>query len=231
MCPSIAGTDGLAEAADNRSFDIPDQVPKNEFSQYAFRHVATLVHPLILNHSLRVFLLAQHLARSERSEWAAPQRLPTLFATAIFHDVGTCSKHDGHQRFEVEGADAAENFMRSHGSSADDAREAWVAVALHTSPGIAERISSLARLLRLGVTIDFKRAAVMPMVPEMVVREIEKHFPRGEIEKVLGDAVVEQAIGREGAERVAKAPAASWPGVLLRSRLENPEWSGVNKAF
>ena len=62
-------------------------------------------------------------------------------------------------------------------------------------------------------------------------REIEGKLPRLEIEKVLGDEVVRQAVERKGEERGAKAPAASWAGVLLRSHLEDPGWQGVNKAF
>ena len=45
-------------------------------------------------------------------------------------------------------------------------------------------------------------------------------------EKILGDAVTEQAI-----QQPAKAPPASWLGILLRAKLTEPEWDGVNKAF
>lgn len=76
------------------------------------------------------------------------------------------------------------------------------------------------------MAIDFKRTAALEMVSKEWVKQVEEDFPRGEIEKVLGDAVVEQA-----KECPEKAPAASWPGVLYRSWLEDPEWQGVNKGF
>ena len=85
--------------------------------------------------------------------------------------------------------------------------------------------------MRLGVTIDFKRPAAMGFTTDAEVIGIEKQFPRGEIEKVLGDAVVNQAVDRPDVERAVKAPGPSWPGILVKSRLENPEWEGVNKAF
>jgi hypothetical protein len=56
--------------------------------------------------------------------------------------------------------------------------------------------------------------------------EIEAKLPRLEIEKILGDAVVHQAV-----QNPKKAPAASWPNNLYKSYLENPEWRGVNRAF
>lgn len=64
------------------------------------------------------------------------------------------------------------------------------------------------------------------MVSRDWIQEVEGKFPRGEIEKVLGDAVVEQAM-----ECPEKAPPACWPGALYRSKLEYPEWGGINKAF
>lgn len=80
--------------------------------------------------------------------------------------------------------------------------------------------------------MDFKLSAAMPLTTAEDVEGFESLFPRGKIEKVLGDAVVEQALGKEdGEERKVKAPAASWAGVLVRGSVENPGWGGVNKAF
>ena len=59
-----------------------------------------------------------------------------------------------------------------------------------------------------------------------VKREVEGRIPREGIEKVLGDAVVGQAVGRE-----EKAPGGSWPGDLVRAWREDPGWEGVNRGF
>ena len=230
MCPP-ASTSPTSEndptsGAVGRATAIPDCVPYEDLSQAAYKYAASHLHPIILNHSIRVFLYAKAIAEREGSSWINTGRIPFLFTACTCHDLGTTIEHDGTQRFEVEGADAAVNLCRQHGASEADAHEVWVAIALHTSPGIAERISELARLVRLGVTIDFKRTASMALTNASEVEEIEGRFPRGEIEKVLSDAVVEQ-----GLRQPEKAPAASWPGVLVRSKRENPGWEGVNKAF
>lgn len=147
-------------------------------------------------------------------------------SAGICHDFGACQHHDGEQRFEVEGGDAAVEFLRSNGIGGEQAHEVWVAIALHTSPGIVERIHPLARIMRLAILIDFRAASRTQAGADDLAASTERDIPRLNIEKVLGDAVVEQAV-----RRPEKAPPASWPGILLRSHKENPGWQGVNKAF
>ena len=188
----------------------------------------------IFNHSLRVYIYAQALAQHAHSPWAAPDRLPILFAACLFHDMGCASENDGPQRFEVCGADAAAEQLREF--SVDDAKihEVWTAIALHTSPGIAERIAPLARILRLAVLADFNVLTETPWITESEVkvieygyrRSVEEQLPRLSAEQVLGDVVVEQ-----GMRQPTKAPAASWVGIMVRAAKEEPEWKGVNRAF
>ncbi|EGP91679.1 unnamed protein product [Zymoseptoria tritici ST99CH_3D1] len=201
----------------------------NPISQAAYAHAAAELHPSILAHSLRVHLHATQISKQEDLNWHTDSKQSTLlFVACIFHDLGTSSTYDtGPTRFEIEGADAAVNFLKQYPTITEAERhEVWTAIAIHDTPQIAERISVLPRLVRLGVTIDFKRPAALAMVSEKWVKHVETEFPRVEIEKVLGDAVVEQAL-----KVPEKAPAACWPGLLLRAKLADPEWEGVNKAF
>ncbi|EMC96016.1 hypothetical protein BAUCODRAFT_148854 [Baudoinia panamericana UAMH 10762] len=217
----------------------PDCVPPDPLSRGAYVYTSSHLHPVILNHSLRVYLFARNLAIRELT----PISPPLLFVACLYHDMGTAEPHDGAQRFEVEGADAAVEYLQSHShshshdSDDDDAitdeqiHDVWVAIACHTSAGIAERISPLARLVRLGVLMDFKKGSALALTEAGEVEEHEAALERGEIEMILSVAVVEQALRRPGEEQIVKAPPASWPGVLVRSKLENPGWEGINKAF
>ena len=189
MCPPASA---FSESQARTTGPMPDCVPNDSISQEAYQYAAAQLHSTILSHSLRVYLYAKALGQREQNPCVSDSRLHLLFAACIFHDVGTCAIHDGEQRFEVEGADAAKDFLLSRGVSEADAQDVWIAIACHTSPGIGERISPLARLVRLGVTIDFKRAAALAFTSEAEVREVEGMFERGDVEKVLGDAVVEQ---------------------------------------
>ncbi|KAK4548767.1 hypothetical protein LTR36_008540 [Oleoguttula mirabilis] len=230
MCPRSSGPATISTSSPNSAtseITTPDCVPTDTISRVAYSYASTALHPAILHHSLRVFLYARTLAQREHPIWSSPDRLALLFAACIYHDIGTVCGADSPQRFEVEGADLAAQNLRSANVPEHDVHEVWVAIAVHTSPHIAERISPLARLVRLAVLVDFKVAVQVKDFPtEAEVEVNEALFPRLDAAKVLGDAVVAQTV-----RRPEKAPSASWPSVLLRSRVENPGWEGVNKAF
>ncbi|KAI9157963.1 hypothetical protein HJFPF1_05948 [Paramyrothecium foliicola] len=144
----------------------------------------------IFNHSIRVYLIAQWLAEKEGSEWTQPQRLDLLFVAAAFHDYGVSSHVHDPQRFEVCGADMAERQLEMDGGfTPEDCRRVWIAIAVHTSPGIAERIDPLARLLRLAVKSDFSRAFATELGVAAYCDEIEQLLPRLDVERVLAHAV------------------------------------------
>lgn len=216
---------------------VLNRIPQDETSQAALKLAQESLPPLILNHSVRVYLIARWLAEREKSDWSAAESLPLLFVAAVCHDLGASDLYNGQQRFEVEGADAAKAHLLSHGTSPEKSHNVWTAIAVHTSPGIAERIDPLSRLVRLGVLTDFSAAKRKEMQADEVCAEIEQYLPRLNVEKALGDAVVRQAEKIEGHldkmtwPNSQKHPSASWPGILLRAHLENPEWDGVNPAF
>lgn len=172
-----------------------------------------------------------------------------LFVACILHDIGTAASLASHpRRFEVAGADFAVDLLRKHGvggmsdeisgdreeqeeeeeaSTALKLRECWLAIAMHASPQIAEGAGGLVRLVRRAVLVDFGISEpVVTSLNQAFKNEVERQFPRLDVEKELGDAVVSHARTSTG-----KAPGGSWPGDLLRAAEEDPEWDGVNKAF
>lgn len=78
-----------------------------------------------------------------------------LYAAAMFHDIGITSHyHDSQLRFEVDGANAARDFLRGHGISEGDVEKVWLAVALHTTPGIPEHMHPEISLVQAGAGMD-----------------------------------------------------------------------------
>jgi hypothetical protein len=179
----------------------------------------------VFNHSFRVFMYArralQHLADSN-AVFAAPPTAPhLLFVACILHDIGIADAYKADpERFEVAGANVAADLLRRHGADDDEAREAWLAIAMHTSPQVAEGAGGLIKALRLGVRADFGTYT------DLEFGEFEGLLPRLGVEKELGDAVVEQAVALS-----SKAPGGSWPRDLVRAEEAEPEWEGVNRAF
>ena len=61
-----------------------------------------------------------------------------FYLGAVFHDLGQTERFMGEQRFEVDGADAAAEFLQANGVPKESIEVVWDAVALHTSGGIVE---------------------------------------------------------------------------------------------
>jgi hypothetical protein len=59
-----------------------------------------------------------------------------------------------HERFEVDGANAARDFLRHHGIGEEDIATVWTAIALHTTPGIPQHMHPVVALVTTGVEMD-----------------------------------------------------------------------------
>jgi HD superfamily phosphohydrolase YqeK len=223
MCPPSS----FVPSNSPQQIDTTSMIPETPISQSAYAHASSLLAPAILNHSIRVYLYAIVLANHNKSIYISdPAKRDLLFTACLFHDIGTTDTYDGPQRFEVEGADAAVKHLAQFSMTEQDKLDVWTAIAIHTSPHIAERISELAKLVRLAVVTDFGRKSEAWDILAPLKAKLEDDFERADIEKVLGDAVVAQV-----KKRPEKAPMVSWPAVMYRAHLAEPEWEGVNKAF
>jgi HD domain len=190
--------------------DVP-VLPGDPLAVRAVEFASAHEHPALVNHSVRTYLHAVFAARGLGMDYPAD----LLFLACILHDIGTSDAYDGAQRFEVEGADAAATFLSEQGMGAAAVDQVWEAIALHTSPHIAERRGPVTALTRLGVRADFGAATGGG---DSDRASLESRYPRLDIERVRRDAVVAQALRDPG-----KAPASSWPGGLLQAHLAGGE--------
>lgn len=78
-----------------------------------------------------------------------------LYIGCMFHDMGLTHENCScDKRFEVDGANAAREFMQQYGVSAGDMDKVWTATALHTTPGIPEFMDPVIALVTAGVEMD-----------------------------------------------------------------------------
>jgi HD superfamily phosphodiesterase len=90
---------------------------------------------LLFNHSSRVFYFGA-LAGQQRGLNFNPE---LLYAATMFHDVGLMPSHSSpNLRFEVDGANAARDFLTSYNLDPSDIEKVWTGIALHTTPGVPE---------------------------------------------------------------------------------------------
>ena len=107
--------------------------------------------PLLFHHSSRVYYWGA-LAGKRRGLKFDPE---LLYAGAMFHDMGLTRRYSSAQeRFEVDGANAARDFLRSHGIAQSDIDTVWTAIALHTTPGIPQHMHPVIALVTAGVEMD-----------------------------------------------------------------------------
>jgi HD superfamily phosphodiesterase len=112
-------------------------VPGSKLAREITELVRDTASPLLFHHSSRVYYFGV-LAGRRRNLSFDPE---LLYAGAMFHDMGLTPKHSSAQeRFEVDGANAARDFLRSHGIPQVDIDTVWTAVALHTTPGIPQHL-------------------------------------------------------------------------------------------
>jgi len=162
----------------------------------------------LANHSVRSFLFGMLLAEHRGVTDFDPS---LLFFSCVLHDIGLSELGNRTQRFEVDGADVAADFLAELGFPAVDRGTVWEAIALHTSGGIAERRGPVTDLTRRGVGLDFGRDA--DCVSDEQAALIDAAYPRLSMEHALADAIVAQAQARP-----EKAPRYSIAAELLRER-------------
>jgi HD superfamily phosphodiesterase len=135
-------------ASDNiAGVDIPD----TELVTAITAHIRAVEDDLLFNHSRRVFLFGVLQGR-RRGLRPDPE---LLYAGAMFHDIGlTQGYRNSTLRFEVDGANAARDFLLDHGVDDAGADKVWLGIALHTTPGVPEFRAPETALVTAGVETD-----------------------------------------------------------------------------
>jgi len=138
---SAASTQSIAGIA------IPDTPLVREITDY----IRDTEDELLFNHSRRVFLFGA-LQGHRRGLQPDPE---LLYAGAMFHDIGlTEGYRTSMLRFEVDGANAARDFLLERGVAQAAARKVWLSIALHTTPGVPEFLDPEIALVTAGVEAD-----------------------------------------------------------------------------
>jgi hypothetical protein len=127
------------------------RIPDSKLTREITELVRDTETPLLFQHSSRVYYFGA-LAGKHRGLSFDPE---LLYAGAMFHDMGLTAQHSSAQeRFEVDGANAAGDFLRSHGIPQADVDTVWTAIALHTTPGIPQHMHPVIALVTAGVEMD-----------------------------------------------------------------------------
>ena len=126
---------------------IPDSQLAKEATELLLEHGTEFIY----NHSLRVFIFSA-LNGNRRGLTYDPE---LLYISSIFHDLGLTPHYSSpDKRFEVDGANAARDFLEGHGLPPATLQLVWDTIALHTTIGIAEYKEPEVALMYSGVGLD-----------------------------------------------------------------------------
>lgn len=140
-----------------------------------------LVGDSLFHHSRRVFLWGM-LKSKARGVEVDPE---LAYVGGMFHDLGLTHRfRTSHQRFEIDGADAAYGFLRERDRSEAEARDVWLAIALHTTPEVPLRLSPEVAVVTLGVETDVLGLVLDEISDEDKQAVVEAH-PRPDFKRQI----------------------------------------------
>jgi hypothetical protein len=127
------------------------KIPDSKISLEAAELVRQHENEMLFNHSVRVYVFGAMRGVQQNLKFD----YELLYVAALFHDMGLLDAYSTEtKRFEVDGADAAREFLRSHRIPEPKADLVWEAIALHTTPGIPQYMRPEIALTNAGVLVD-----------------------------------------------------------------------------
>jgi hypothetical protein len=150
-------------------------IPDSKIAREVTELVKDTASPLLFHHSTRVYLFGALAGIRKGLKFDSE----LLYIGAMFHDIGlTQSYRHSTERFEVDGANAARDFMRQYQIPEASIDLVWDAIALHTTPGIPQHKKPEVALVTAGVEMDVLGLGFSEFTPEQREQVISVH-PRG----------------------------------------------------
>jgi|SRR5579859_35832 len=151
------------------------RIPDSKMARDLTQLIRDTESDLLFHHSTRVYLFGALTGQRKGLKYD-PE---LLYVGAMFHDIGLTERYRQSQlRFEVDGANAARDFLRSYGVPETDVEMVWDAIALHTTPGIPEFKKPVVALVTAGVEMDVLGIAYKEFSDEQRTQVVAAH-PRG----------------------------------------------------
>lgn len=151
-------------------------IPDSQLAREITELVRDTASPLLFHHSSRVYYFGA-LAGKRRGLKFDPE---LLYCGCMFHDMGLTHQHSSAcERFEVDGANAAKEFLKGHGIDQHDIDTVWASIALHTTPGIPQHMDPVIALVTAGVEMDVL-GLTYPEYSDAERESVIKAHPRGE---------------------------------------------------
>ena len=127
----------------------------------------------LYNHLMRSFGFGRQAGRAQGAAFDEEM----LFVGCLLHNLGLVDRFVAGERFEIDGADAAADFLSRQGYPDAKIAIVWDAIALHTTLGVPQRKGPEIALVQLSAGIDVG-AAPRELIGTEAVNAILAEWPR-----------------------------------------------------
>lgn len=196
------------------------QLPDSPLCRAATALATAAYEPFLLNHCLRSFVFGDAVGQQRGRE----HDRELLYVACLLHDLGLTAATPVATRFEVEGADAAQAFLASHGVARAEQELVWDAIALHTTMVIPQRKRAEIALCQMGAAIDVGYAPASLLPPELTAAAV-RAFPRLDFKRAMVGAFC--GLLHRNATAAAQSPVVASVGERHVAGFTHPHFCDV----
>ncbi|MEU7768996.1 HD domain-containing protein [Nocardia sp. NPDC049190] len=183
--------------------------------------------PSLRNHSIRSFLFGRAAATAQGLRAGTDYDEEAMYLICALHDIGLSDVANGDQRFEIDGADYAAQFLEANGVRDGRVDVIWDAIAAHTSGLSSSPVYRRRRPAAIWIAVDGIRIDIEGSpgtLPPGYADEVHAAYPRLGGIQALARAIEQQAVAKPH-----KAPPGSLPGEIVRLRHPDlvPTWDDI----
>jgi hypothetical protein len=189
------------------------RLPNSMLAQRAAAFAREHCPDYLFNHCMRTYLFGALLLQREPRSYRADE----AFVAAAFHDLGLLPAFETSGRpFEIDGADAAERWVREQGGSTQEADRVWFAVELHDAyRALSRHQGPEAMLVALGAGADVDGPPAGVLEARQVT-EVLTAFPRLNFKKRFTELLVKHC------ERKPDSQEGTWLEGLCQAHGAQP---------
>lgn len=142
----------------------------------------------LYNHCMRTFVFASLIYAKAGTK--CDQEI--IFIASILHDLGLVPQFmSPDERFDLDGANAAEKFLQKHAVPRERSDKVWEAIALHAGgTAVARRRGPEVAAVGLGAAIDVQGIGIADFSAEEL-REVLDTYPRLGLKQHFVQSIVE----------------------------------------
>ncbi|MGC1303750.1 MAG: hypothetical protein WA840_15400 [Caulobacteraceae bacterium] len=162
-------------------------LPDTPLIRAAFDRARTHSAPYLFNHVARSWLFAEQIGQMR----GRPYDREVVAVATLLHDMGLTDAAPGPNRFEVNGANAAADFVRTLGLDDRRAQLVWDGIALHATASISFHKEIEVALCARGISVDFGGPDFSALAPQM--GDIVQALPRLDMKRQFRACCIQMA--------------------------------------